>query len=110
MFVVRFAALIALTVWLGGMVAPIWLAGGVPRDLTRQTRTLGLVCGGVVLVSLFVLKFVGPPPRRFPLRAGAVAVMLAVLLYTYAGGVDSPMPTAINVVLALLLLAWYARE
>ena len=110
MFVVRFAALVALAVWLGGMVAPIWLDGGVPRDLTRQTRTLGYVCGGVELVSLFIMKFVGPPPRRFPLRAGTVAVMLALLVYTSAVHIDAALPAAINVVLILILLSWYARE
>ena len=110
MFVVRFVALIALAVWLGGMVAPIWLANCAPGALSRETRALGYVCGGVVLVSLFMIKFLGPPPRRFPLRAGTVALMLLVALYADYKHVSSVAPTAINVVLALVLLSWYARE
>jgi hypothetical protein len=110
MFVVRFVALIALAVWVGGMAAPIWLSGGIPDDMGRQTRALAYVCGGVVLVSLFVMKFVGPPPRRFPLRAIIVALMLLVVVYADVRHVESVAPTAINAVLALLLLSWYARE
>jgi len=110
MFVVRFVALIALAVWLGGMVASIWLANCAPGALSRETRALGYVCGGVVLVSLFMIKFLGPPPRRFPLRAGTVALMLLVALYADYMHVSSVAPTAINMVLALVLLSWYARE
>ena len=110
MFVVRFVALIALAIWLGGMVAPLWLTSSAPGDLSRQTRTLGYVCGGIVLVSLFMIKFLGPPPRRFPLRAGTVVLMLLVVMYADFRHVESVTPTAINVVLALVLLSWYARE
>ena len=110
MFVVRFVALIALAVWLGSMVARIWLTTCVPCDLGRETRALGYVCGGVVLVSLFLIKFLGPPPRQFPLRAGTVALMLLVATYADYVHVTAVAPTAINVVLALILLSWYARE
>ena len=34
-----------------------------------------------ILISLVVLKLVGPPPRAFPLRAAIVAVMLALAVY-----------------------------
>jgi hypothetical protein len=110
MFVVRFAALIALAVWLGGLVAPIWLTGAVPVEADRDTRLLAYVCGGVLLVSLFVLKFMGPPPHRFTLRAAIVAVMIVLVIYAHAAHVTSVAPTAINIVLALVLLSWYARE
>jgi hypothetical protein len=110
MFVVRFAALIALAIWVGGMVTSLWLTVGVPGDSGRQMRILGYACGGVVLVSLFVMKFVGPPPQRFPLRAGTVVLMLFVVLFAHAMHVESAAPTAINLVLGLMLLAWYGRE
>ena len=110
MFVVRFVALAALALWLGGMVAPIWLTGSVPADLGRQTRTLGYICGGLVLIALFVLKFVGPPPRWFPLRAGTVALMLALLAATQVMRIESGLPAMINLALSLVLLSWYARE
>ena len=64
MFVVRFVALIALAIWLGGMVAPLWLTSSVPGDLSRQTHTLGYVCGGIVLVSLFMTRWFSP--RQVP--------------------------------------------
>src|SRR5262245_875163 len=110
MFVVRFASLIALAVWLGALTAPIWMSGGVPRDLARQTRTLGYVCGGVLLASLFVLKFVGPPPHRFPLRAVLAALMLALVIATHALNIESAVPVVVNIVLAATLLSWHARE
>lgn len=110
MFVVRFAALIALTVWIGAMLAPIWLPGAVPVEADRSTRLLAYVCGGVLLISLFVLKFMGPPPHRFPLRAAIVVVMIVLVISAHAAHVTSLAPTAINIVLALVLLSWYARE
>ena len=110
MFVVRFVALIALAIWVGGMVTSLWLTTSGPADPERQMRILGYTCGGVVLVSLFVMKFVGPPPQRFPLRAGTVVLMLFVVLYVHAMHVVSVAPTAINIVLGLMLLAWYGRE
>ena len=42
MFVVRFAALIALAVWIGGMLAPIWLTGAVPLEADRTTQLLAV--------------------------------------------------------------------
>jgi hypothetical protein len=109
-FVVRFVALAALAIWIGGMLAPFWLTSSVASNLGPQTRLLGYVCGALVLVSLFVIKFMGPPPSRFPLRASIVAVMLLILIYTDVMRVTSAAPTAVNVVLALVLLSWYAHE
>jgi hypothetical protein len=110
MFVVRLAALIALALWIGGMVAPIWMALGVPGDFGRQTRTLGYACGGVILVSLFVLKFVGPPPRHFTARATIAAVMVGVVAVAHAAKIASPVPIVVNVILSVVLLSWYVRE
>jgi hypothetical protein len=110
MFVVRFVGLIALAIWVGGMLTSLWLTIGAPADPGPRMRILGYTCGGVLLVSLFVMKFVGPPPQRFPLRAGTVVLMLFVVLYAHAMHVVSVAPTATNVVLGLLLLSWYARE
>jgi uncharacterized membrane protein len=108
MLVVRYVALAALVVWLGGMVmlgvlvAPStfqvlqssdpangrWLAGLVFGEVLRRFHWLSYICGGVLFVSLFVMKFVGPPPSAFVVRAGIVAAMLAVALYS--GFVISP--------------------
>jgi hypothetical protein len=104
MFVIRYVALAALVVWLGGMivlgmlVAPSTfrvlqaadpatgrvLAGALFGDILRQFYLLAYACGAVILFCLFVMKFMGPPPRAFVLRGAIVAVMLA--LAVYAGG------------------------
>jgi hypothetical protein len=94
----------------GGAVAPIVLAGAVPHDLGARTRGLGSLCGGVVLVALFVAKFVGPPPRRFPVRAALAAVMFAIAVYADVRHLASNVPAAIDLLLGLILLSWYARE
>jgi hypothetical protein len=110
MFVARFVALVALAVWTGGMVTALAPGSGVPGDLTRWNHALGYLCGGAALISLFILKFVGPPPSSFPLRAGGVVIMLLVEGYAQAMQAPSTAPTVVNIVLALALLSWYARE
>src|SRR5262249_14412570 len=71
--VVRYVALAALVVWLGSTVA---VAGEVGRHLSE----LSLISGAVMVVGLFVMKFVGPPPHAFVVRVALVAAMLAVTL------------------------------
>jgi hypothetical protein len=107
MFVVRYVALVALSLWLGDVLL---LAGGAAPAAVRSLQLVGYLCGALVLVSLFIIKFVGPPPRAFTVRAGLVLVLL--VLSAYAGEFrESPRWLAtVNVALAMLLLAWYARE
>lgn len=101
MFAVRYLALAALVVWLGGMivlallVAPSTfrvlqahdaatgrvLAGALFGDILRHFYVLAYGCGAVIFLCLFIMKFVGPPPRAFALRAAIVAVMLALAVY-----------------------------
>jgi uncharacterized membrane protein len=114
MLAFRYAALLALVVWVGAMVALALivaptafrvlgaadpavgrtLAGLVFGDVMRQFHRLAYACGGVLVVSLFVLKFVGPPPAAFKVRAGLAAVMLATVMYS--GLVVSPEIDAIQ--------------
>jgi uncharacterized membrane protein len=102
MLVVRYLALTALVVWLGGMialgllVAPTTfrvleaadpeqgrtLAGAVFGATLRRFHLLAYGCGAVLLVSLFLMKFVGPPPQAFLVRTSIVALMLALTLYS----------------------------
>jgi uncharacterized membrane protein len=102
MFAVRYAALAALVVWLGGMlvlalvVAPSTfraleaadpLSGRVQAGLAfgailRQFHLVSYACGAILLVGLFVMKFIGPPPRAFIPRASIAALMLAMTLYS----------------------------
>jgi len=100
--VVRYLALLALVVWLGGMVAlgllvapavfrelqaadPTGgrvLAGALFGAILRQFHLLAYACGAIIFVSFLVLKFVGPPPRGFIPRISLVTAMLAVAAYS----------------------------
>jgi hypothetical protein len=100
MFVVRYVALLALVLWLGVMLHETsWL---------RSTQLLGLACGAAVLVALTALKFLGPPPHAYFSRVAIVGVMLAVAIFSRYSG--RAAPAAINLVLGIVLLGWYARE
>ena len=73
MILVRYATLVALVLWLGVMVDDRF------GDLLRQAHLISYGCGAATLVGLFVLKFMGPPPAAFVLRAGIAILMLALL-------------------------------
>jgi hypothetical protein len=101
MSAIRFVALLALVVWLGGMivlglvVAPATfrvlqaqapatgrvLAGALFGDILRRFYLLAYGCGAVMLLSLLMMKSIGPPPRAFLPRAAIVVTMLAVAAY-----------------------------
>lgn len=102
MFAVRYATLTALVVWIGGMavigllVAPTTfgvleaadheagrvLAGTLFGELLRRFHLVMYACGAIVCVGLLLMKFVGPPPRAFPVRVGLAVVMLGLALYS----------------------------
>lgn len=102
MVAVRYVVLVALVVWLGGMVVlgaivaptafrvlPVAepdagrvLAGLLFGEVLRQFHLVTYACGAVVVVGLFVLKFVGPPPAAFVLRLALIFSMLAIAIYT----------------------------
>src|SRR4029078_4488309 len=94
----RYAAVLALAVWIGGLVA---LGGiGAPaifavleghdpvagRELAGQVfgvvfvnfQYVAMILAGVVIASLGARAALGPRPRHFKLRLWAVAAMLAV--------------------------------
>lgn len=102
MLAIRYVALTALVVWLGGMVilgllvAPSTfgvlqasdpangrvLAGAVFGTILRRFHYVAYACGAILFLALFVMKFVGPPPQAFVVRAALVFVMLLVALYS----------------------------
>ena len=104
MLVIRYLALTALVVWLGGMitlgllVAPTtfgvlqssasdpatgrMLAGAVFGEILRRFHLLAYACGALLLVCLVAMKFLGPPPSSFVIRVAIVAAMLALALYS----------------------------
>jgi uncharacterized membrane protein len=98
----RYVALLALVVWLGGMVllglvvAPTTfrvlqaqdpqtgrvLAGSLFGEMLRIFHYIAYACAFVIFSSLMFMKLVGPPPHQFFQRASLVVVMLALALYS----------------------------
>jgi hypothetical protein len=102
MVVVRYATLLALVVWLGVMQCMLF------SDRPDYADWLPFVCGGLMTIGLFAMKFVGPPPRAFVPRAGIVFLMLCNAGADWFYGFS--VAPVVNTALGLLLLAWYARE
>ena len=108
MLALRYAALLALVVWVGGLIAlgavaaPATfdvvaarqlpdgrlLAGAIFGEILRRFHHVAYVCGVVVPLSLSARAVLGPRPRRFALRVGLAVAMLAAV--GYSGLVVSP--------------------
>jgi hypothetical protein len=108
MLALRYAALLAIVVWVGGLVAlgaiaapAIFdvvasrhmpegrlLAGAIFGEILRQFHHVSYICGAVIPLSLTARAVLGPRPRRFALRVGAALVMLGAV--GYSGLVISP--------------------
>ena len=102
MLALRYAGLLALTLWVGGLVvlgaiaAPSIfdvlaarhvvddriLAGAIFGETLRRFHLLSYVCGCVVLVSLIVRGILGPRPIWFAARLGTAFLMLAAAAYS----------------------------
>jgi len=104
MLPVRYVVLVALVVWLGGMVAALF------GDWLRPPSLLTAACGGIILVGLFVMKFVGPPPHGFIPRAALTVLMLLLGVGSAVYRTVTTELTAVNLALGLVLLLWYVRE
>jgi hypothetical protein len=109
MLAVRYVTLAALVIWLGGMVTLTFFSSPSAEEL-RRFQSVAYVCGVVVFVCLFVIKFVGPPPHHVFHRAGLVAVMIAVALYGGMSPHAASMSMRIDIALGFVLLFWYVRE
>jgi hypothetical protein len=106
MIVVRYTTLAALVLWLGAML------GARYGDLSRLFPPLTLVCGAIVFVGLFAMKFMGPPPSGFMPRVALVFLMLIVAgasAWLGAGTALTWLPM-VNIGVGFVLLYWYARE
>ena len=107
MLALRFAAVLALVIWigglavLGGLAAPAtfdvlgarggegrMLAGAVVGETLRRFQTVSYACGAVLVASLAVRAVLGPRPRRFAIRMLTAVVMIAA--GAYAGAVIAP--------------------
>ena len=103
MVVVRYLALVALVIWLGAMQSVLVGSG------TASYIAIAYGCGAVLVICLFAMKFVGPPPRAFFIRLGIVVLMLLMTLVD-RWLVSGSAATSVNTALGLVLLAWYAHE
>jgi hypothetical protein len=98
----RYAYVLALIVWVGGLVAAgafvapslfavltadagahgRLLAGAAFGEVLRRVLVAGDVAGVVMLVSLTVLRLLGPRPVSYGFRAVVVGLMLLANAYT----------------------------
>jgi hypothetical protein len=111
MLALRYAYLLALVVWLGGMVvlgaivAPAVfqvlplrepetgrvLAGAVFGTALGRFHLVAYACGAVILVTLIVMAVLGPRPPQFAVRTTLAAIMLGIAIYSgvvVLGGVE----------------------
>jgi uncharacterized protein DUF4149 len=108
MVALRYAYLLALVVWVGGLIALGWIAapaifgtlggthGVAGREMAglvfgavlRRYHLAAYMCAGVMLVALGAMAALGPRPARFAIRVGIVLAMGALTLYS--GLVVSP--------------------
>jgi uncharacterized membrane protein len=102
MLLLRYAYVLALAVWLGGMivlgavVAPAvfqvlqardpeigrLLAGAVFGITLKRFHYVAYGCGAVMVLSLVTAALLGPRPASFAVRTVLVATMLAVAVYS----------------------------
>lgn len=102
MLALRYLYVLALVVWLGGMLvlgaiaAPTTfevlqasagvqgreLAGAVFGSMLARFHYVAYGAGAVLLLTLGVMRVLGPRPAHSGLRAAIVAVMLGVALYS----------------------------
>lgn len=102
MLLLRFAAVLTLVVWIGGLLAlggvaapAIFdvaaaqhvsdgrlLSGAIFGEILRRFDLIMYGAGIVLLLTLVVRAILGPRPRRFAWRAALVLVMLATSAYS----------------------------
>ena len=101
MLALRFAAVVAIAVWIGGLLAlgaiaapaifDVVAARGIPDariasgavfgEVLRRFHLVAYGCGGAVLLTLVARAVLGPRPRRFAVRCAIAGVMAAAALY-----------------------------
>lgn len=100
MLALRYAAVLALTIWVGGLVvlgsiaAPTIfdvlgahgiadrVGGAVFGEMLQRAHTVGYVCGALLLISLVARRILGPRPVHVGIRFVLASVMLVAMLYS----------------------------
>ncbi len=111
MIVLRYLYVLALVVWLGGMLAlggvaapsvfavlqehgataGAELAGAVIADMFRTFYRITYGCGGTMLVALAGMRVLGPKPVQFNARVAIVGSMLGAAIAS-GGPAREPSP------------------
>ncbi len=98
----RYAGLLALTLWVGGLVvlggiaAPSifdvlarqpaadsrLLAGAIFGEVLRRFHLLSYACGAVLVGTLLARRVLGPRPVRFAVRLSIACLMCAAMVYS----------------------------
>lgn len=102
MVVLRYVYVVALVVWIGGLVAagafvaPTLfavlqaesglagraLAGAAFGAILGRVLTMGEIAGATMIVAMTILRLLGPKPLSYGVRAVLLAAMLAATAYT----------------------------
>lgn len=102
MLALRYLYVLALVVWLGGMVllgalvAPTTfevlqasepvagraLAGDLFGAILSRFHYVAYAAGGILLVTLAVMAVLGPRPASYAIRSAIIVVMLGVAIYS----------------------------
>jgi uncharacterized membrane protein len=102
MLALRYVYVLALVVWLGGMVLlgalvapttfevlqtiePITgraMAGDLFGTMLSRFHYVAYAAGAVLLITLAVMAVLGPRPASYAIRSAIIAAMLAVALYS----------------------------
>ena len=102
MLALRFAGVLALTLWVGGLlvlgaiVAPSIfavlaaqhvandrvIAGAIFGEILRRFHLLSYACGFVLLATLVARGILGPRPLWFAARVGTACLMVAATAYS----------------------------
>jgi len=102
MLALRYTGVLALTIWVGGLLvlgtigAPATfdvlaarrvvddraVAGAIFGETLRRFHLLSYGCGLVLLVTLLARGVLGPRPRKFAIRLGTAFFMLAATVYS----------------------------
>jgi Domain of unknown function (DUF4149) len=108
MLALRYAALLAIVVWVGGLFALGAIAapavfdtvaarqlpdgrlvgGAIFGEILQRFHHVSYICGLVIPLSLAARAVLGPRPRRFAIRMGVAVAMLVAT--AYSGLVLSP--------------------
>jgi hypothetical protein len=110
MLALRYVYVLALAIWLGGMVGELF------GTTSTRFHYVASACGGALVVTLAAMAVLGPRPAAFAVRLILSGAMLLVALYSgFAIGSDALHQLAtrlmmINVAGALVLLYWEARN